>query len=153
MLRLSLQEICIFAVNPRARLDNFQEALGANFWKNVPGASIRPTVLSVTYLTVPTSWGVVADLIKSLKQHLPFYQFIAMNLWGNVFKTPDALRTAFKNRLSAGRGRTGIKDGKCLVTGCGFDTNTDTKTPEGSAFPANWVDGRSDSCRSLYAAG
>jgi len=143
--------------NPRARLDNFQEALGAKLLEVMFLAREH----KADCILIPgdifdgpsTSWGVVADLIQILKSA----PCPVLSIHGNhdIYGQNPATRHRTPYGLLSKIGFlwdvedsefTGEveKDGQIvLITGCGFDTSTDTKTPEGMRqfSPRIWVDG------------
>lgn len=138
--------------NPRARLDNFQEALGAKLLEVMFLAREH----KADCILIPgdifdgpsTSWGVVADLIQILKTApCPILSIHGNHdiYGGNVIskhRTPYGLLSKIGFLWDV---EDSEFDGSenVIVTGCGFDTNTDTKTPEGKAqfSPRIWVDG------------
>ena len=138
--------------NPRARLDNFQEAISAKL--------LEVMFLARDYkadcIIIPgdvfdgpsTSWGVVADLIQILKSA----PCPVLSIHGNhdIFggnpatkhRTPYGLLSKIGFLWDVEESEFNGSE-NVIVTGCGFDTNTDTKTPEGMQqfSPRIWVDG------------
>jgi len=143
--------------NPRARLDNFQEALTTKLIEVFSLAREHKTdciIIPGDIFDGPsTSWGVVADLIQILKTApCPILSIHGNHdiYGGNVIskhRTPYGLlsKIGFLWDVEDSEFTGEVeKDGQIvLITGCGFDTNTDTKTPEGKAqfSPRIWVDG------------
>lgn len=137
--------------NPRSRLDNFQESLSAKLLEVLSLAREH----SADCIIIPgdifdgpsTSWGVVADLIQILKVAPCPVLTIHGNhdiYGGNVIskhRTPYGLLSKigflWDVEDSDFQGPEGV-----IITGCGFTTDTDTKTPAGMAqfSPRLWVE-------------
>jgi exonuclease SbcD len=138
--------------NPRARLDNFQEALSAKLLETIHLARDHKAdciIIPGDVFDGPsTSWGVVADLIQILKSA----PCPVLSIHGNhdIYGQNPATRHRTPYGLLSKIGFLwDVEESEfngsenVIVTGCGFDTNTDTKTPEGKAqfSPRIWVDG------------
>lgn len=138
--------------NPRARLDNFQEAISAKLLEVMFLAREHKAdciIIPGDVFDGPsTSWGVVADLIQILKSA----PCPVLSIHGNhdIYGQNPATRHRTPYGLLSKIGFLwDVEDSEfdgsenVIVTGCGFDTNTDTKTPEGKAqfSPRIWVDG------------
>jgi exonuclease SbcD len=138
--------------NPRARLDNFQEAISAKLLEVMFLAREH----KADCILIPgdifdgpsTSWSVVADLIQILRvSPCP-----VLTIHGNhdIFggnpatkhRTPYGLLSKIGFLWDVEESEFNGPE-NVIVTGCGFDTNTDTKTPEGMRqfSPRIWVDG------------
>ncbi len=138
--------------NPRSRLDNFQEALGAKLLEVMFLARDHKAdciIIPGDVFDGPsTSWGVVADLIQILKTApCPILSIHGNHdiYGGNVIskhRTPYGLLSKigflWEVEESEFNGPENV-----IVTGCGFDTNTDAKTPEGQMqfSPRLWIEG------------
>ena len=138
--------------NPRSRLDNFQEALEEKLTEVFTLArhhNAQAIICPGDVFDGPsTSWGVVADLIQILKSAPCPVLSIHGNhdiYGGNVIskhRTPYGL-------LSKIGFLWDVEDSEfsgpenIIITGCGFDTNTDAKTPEGQMqfSPRLWIEG------------
>ena len=138
--------------NPRARLDDFQEAISAKLLEVMFLAREH----KADCILIPgdifdgpsTSWGVVADLIQILKSA----PCPVLSIHGNHdiygqnpatrHRTPYGLLSKIGFLWDVEKSEFNGSE-NVIVTGCGFDTNTDTKTPEGKAqfSPRIWVDG------------
>ena len=138
--------------NPRARLDDFQEALSAKLLETIHLARDHKAdciIIPGDVFDGPsTSWGVVADLIQILKSA----PCPVLSIHGNhdIYGQNPATRHRTPYGLLSKIGFLwDVEESEfngsenVIVTGCGFDTNTDTKTPEGKAqfSPRIWVDG------------
>ena len=138
--------------NPRARLDNFQEALSAKLLETIHLARDHKAdciIIPGDVFDGPsTSWGVVADLIQILKTApCPILSIHGNHdiYGGNVIskhRTPYGLLSKIGFLWDVEESEFNGSE-NVIVTGCGFDTNTDTKTPEGMQqfSPRIWVDG------------
>jgi exonuclease SbcD len=138
--------------NPRARLDDFQEALSAKLLETIHLARDHKAdciIIPGDVFDGPsTSWGVVADLIQILKSApCPILSIHGNHdiYGGNVIskhRTPYGLLSKIGFLWDVEESEFNGSE-NVIVTGCGFDTNTDTKTPEGMQqfSPRIWVDG------------
>ena len=140
--------------NPRSRLDNFQEALSTKLLEVFRLAREHKASCIICpgdVLDSPnTSWGTVTSLIRLLMNSPCPILTVHGNhdIWsGNSaskYRTPYGLisRTGFLWDIEESE-HQGDSEEYVIVTGCGFDTNTDTKTPEGKAQfePQTWVIG------------
>lgn len=143
--------------NPRSRLDNFQDALEEKLSEVFALArhhNAQAIICPGDVFDGPSaSWGTVARLTQILRASP--CPILAINgnhdiFGGNQasrFRTPYGflVQTGFLWDVEDSEFTGEVeKDGQIvLITGCGFDTNTDTKTPEGKAqfSPRIWVDG------------
>jgi len=143
--------------NPRARLDDFQEALEEKLTEVFTLArhhNAQAIICPGDVFDGPSaSWGTVARLTQILRASP--CPILAINgnhdiFGGNQasrFRTPYGflVQTGFLWDVEDSEFTGEVeKDGQIvLITGHGFDTNTDTKTPEGKAqfSPRTWVDG------------
>jgi exonuclease SbcD len=143
--------------NPRARLDNFQDALEEKLSEVFALArhhNAQAIICPGDVFDGPSaSWGTVARLTQILRASP--CPILAINgnhdiFGGNQasrFRTPYGflVQTGFLWDVEDSEFTGEVeKDGQIvLITGCGFDTNTDTKTPEGMQqfSPRIWVDG------------
>ena len=138
--------------NPRARLDNFQEALEAKLYdvlslarRHEADCIICPGDL---FDGPSTSWGVVADLIQILKSSpCPILSIHGNHdiYGGNVIskhRTPYGLLSKIGFLWDVEEAQFDGPE-NIIITGCGFDTNTDAKTPEGQMqfSPRLWIEG------------
>lgn len=138
--------------NPRARLDNFQEALEAKLYdvlslarRHEADCIICPGDL---FDGPAASWGTVARLMQILQTtDCPVFTVNGNHdiFGGNKqskFRTPYGflVQTGFLWDVEETE-YNGPEN--VIVTGCGFDTSTDTKTPEGMRqfSPRIWFDG------------
>ncbi len=139
--------------NPRARLDDFQEALETKLSEVVSIAHLYKTdciIIPGDIFDGPAaSWGTVARLMRILytTANCPVLTVNGNHdiFGGNKqskFRTPYGflVQTGFLWDVEEAQ-----FDGpeNVIITGCGFDTNTDTKTPEGKAqfSPRLYVEG------------
>lgn len=138
--------------NPRSRLDNFQESIGSKLLEVLSLAREHKTdciIIPGDIFDGPsTSWGVVADLIQILRSAPCPVLTIHGNhdiYGGNVIskhRTPYGLLSKigflWDVEDSDFQGPENV-----IITGCGFTTDTDTKTDAGRLqfSPRLWVEG------------
>ena len=129
-------------VNPRSRLDNFQEALGAKLLEvfslareNEASCIIIPGDI---FHSPAASWGVVAELIQIFKAAPCPILTVNGNhdiYGGNAVskhRTPYGLLTKIGFLWNVEESEFNGPE-NVIITGAGFTTETDTRTPEGAA--------------------
>lgn len=136
--------------NPRARTDNFQEALIEKLLEVFQLARLHKAdaiICPGDILDSPnTAWGTVSALIRVIKAAPCPILTIHGNhdIWsgnpGSKYRTPYGLlsSTGFlwdveEQEYCEGGSGGNDASGGVVVTGCGFDVNTDTRTDEGAA--------------------
>ncbi len=138
--------------NPRSRLDNFQDALEEKLSEVFALArhhNAQAIICPGDVFDGPSaSWGTVARLTQILRASP--CPILAINGNHDIFGGNQAsrFRTPYGFLVQTGF-LWGVEESEfngpenVIVTGCGFDTNTDTKTPEGMQqfSPRIWVDG------------
>ncbi len=140
--------------NPRARLDDFQEALETKLYEVISLARRHEAdcvIIPGDIFDGPAaSWSTVARLMQILRTADCPILTVSGNhdiFGGNKqskFRTPYGflVQTGFLWDVEESEFQ-GSSSEYVIVTGCGFDVNTDTKTPEGKAqfSQRTWVDG------------
>lgn len=132
--------------SPRSRLDDFQEALEAKLQEVLDLARKHGTDCIICPGDVfdgpSAAWGTVARLVRVLTSGAaPNDDCPTLTVSGNhdIFggNKSSKPRTPYGFLVQTGHlwdvEESTFTTGAVRVTGCGFDTNTDTKTPEGKA--------------------
>lgn len=141
-------------VNPRARLDNFQEALNRKIFEvyDIARKHAADAIIQVGDLfdSPGTAWGTAAELAYIMQQSpVPFFCIPGNHdLWagnpGSKYRTPFG----FLSKLGIIQDLTGdynsnseFPDQKIIITGHGFNVETDTELGRGQFMPPKETEG------------